>query len=271
MPTQREKAIRFRELHESPGSFIIPNPWDGSAKVLEGLGFPALATSSGACAGTLGRLDGQITRDEAMAHSRLIAEATNLPVSADLEDCFAEAPNDVAETIRMAAETGLVGASIEDTKKDREQPVYPFEVAVARVAAAAEAAHALAFPFILAARAQNFVRGIPDLDDTIRRLQAFEQAGADVLFAPGLPDIEAVRAVCQAVSKPVNFMVGVPGRSFPVADLTAAGVKRISLATSLWKASMTGMLAAVREIQEEGTFAYVETSVSARELAAYLK
>jgi len=271
MPTQLEKALRFRDLHSAPGSFIIPNPWDGaSAKVLEGLGFQALATSSGACAGTLGRRDGRITRDEALKHSQLIVESTNLPVSADLERCFADDPKQAAETIRLAAEVGLVGGSIEDSTGDREKPLYDFDDAVERVAAAAAVARSLRFPFMLAARAQNFVGGNPDLEDTIRRLQAFEKAGADVLFAPGLPDIESVRAVCQAVSKPVNFMVGVPGRSFPAADLTAAGVKRISLATSLWKAAMTGFMGATQEILEHGTFNYVDTSVSTRELAGYL-
>lgn len=271
MPTQSEKAARFRDLHSAPGSFLIPNPWDGaSTKILEALGFPALATSSGACAATLGRVDGRITRDEALAHALLIVENTSLPVSADLEKCFADDPKEAAETIRLAADAGLVGGSIEDTSDDPANPVFAFDLAVERVAAAAAVAKSLPFPFMLAARAQNFVRGKPDLDDTIRRLQAFERAGADVLFAPGLPDLEAVRKVCESVSRPVNFMVGMPGRSFSVAELTAAGVKRISLATSLYKASVTGFLAATTEILEHGTFGYVETSIPSRDLAAYL-
>lgn len=271
MPTQREKAIRFRELHEAPGSFIIPNPWDGaSAKILEGLGFPALATSSGACAGTLGRRDGRVTREEALDHARLIVENSSLPVSADLEKCFADDPNEAAETIRMAADVGLVGGSIEDSTGDPSNPLFAFDFAVERVAAAASVARSLPFPFTLAARAQNFVGGKPDLEDTIKRLQAFEKAGADVLFAPGLPDIDAVRAVCQSLSRPVNFMVGIPGRSFTVAELTAAGVKRISLATSLYKAAVTGLLAAAKETLERGTFTYVESSISTRDLGAYL-
>jgi 2-methylisocitrate lyase-like PEP mutase family enzyme len=271
MPTQREKAIRFRELHEAPASFIIPNPWDGaSAKILEGLGFPALATSSGACAGTLGRRDGRITREEALAHASLIVESSNLPVSADLEKCFADDPTEAAETIRMAADVGLVGGSIEDSTGDPSNPLFAFDFAVERVAAAAGVARSLPFPFMLAARAQNFVGGNPDLEDTIKRLQAFEKAGADVLFAPGLPDIDSVRKVCQSLSKPVNFMVGIPGRSFTVAELTAAGVKRISLATSLYKAAVTGFMAAAKETIERGTFTYVESSISTRDLGGYL-
>lgn len=272
MPTQAEKARIFQELHSAPGSFVIPNPWDGaSARILSALGFKALATSSGACAGTLGKRDGRITRDEALTHAALIVESTDLPVSADLERCFADDPREAAETIRLAAGVGLVGGSIEDSTGNPSKPLYGFEEAVERVAAAAAVARSLPFPFILAARGQNFVGGNPDLGDTVRRLRAFEKAGADVLFAPGLPDIEAVRTVCESVSKPVNFMVGMPGRSFPVDQLTAAGVKRISLATSLWKAALTGFLAATKEILEQGTFGYVETAVSSRELAAYLQ
>ena len=263
MPTQAEKARIFQELHSAPGSFVIPNPWDGaSARILSALGFKALATSSGACAGTLGKRDGRITRDEALTHAALIVESTDLPVSADLERCFAHDPREAAETIRLAAGVGLVGGSIEDSTGNPSKPLYGFDEAVERVAAAAGVARS---------RAQNFVGGNPDLGDTVRRLQAFEKAGADVLFAPGLPDIEAVRTVCESVSKPVNFMVGMPGRSFPVDQLTAAGVKRISLATSLWKAALTGFLAATKEILEQGTFGYVDTSVSSRELAAYLQ
>jgi 2-methylisocitrate lyase-like PEP mutase family enzyme len=270
-PTQAEKAEAFRRLHEEPGPFIIPNPWDGaSAKILERLGFKALATSSGAAAGTLGKRDGQVTREESIEHCRMIAASTSLPVSGDLERCFADDPKAAAETIRLAAEAGLVGGSIEDSTGDPEKPLFDFDFAVERVAAAVEVARSLPFSFTLAARAQNFVGGTPDLDDTIKRLQAFEKAGADVLFAPGLPDIEAVRAVCQSVSKPVNFMVGVPGRSFPMADLVDAGVKRISLATSLYKAAMTGFLGAINEVVEQGTFTYVDRSVPTRELNSYL-
>jgi 2-methylisocitrate lyase-like PEP mutase family enzyme len=265
--SQSDKATRFRALHEAPGGFVIPNPWDaGSARILAGLGFPALATSSGASAGTLGRRDGRVTRDEALAHARLIVSATNLPVSADLEKGFGDAPAVAAETIRLAADVGLVGGSIEDATGDRDRPLYDLGHAAERVAAAVEAARALPFPVTLTARAENFLRGHPDLDDTIERLRAFENAGADVLFAPGLPDLAAVRAVCAAVTKPVNFMVGIKGKSFTVAELQAAGVKRISLATSLYRAAMTGLLDAAREVKERGTFAYLDRALATPEL-----
>ena len=270
--TQVEKAVRFRALHEAPGAFVIPNPWDaGSARLLAGLGFAALATSSYASAGTLGRRDGRVTRDEALAMAGAIVEAADIPVAADLENGFGRAPETAAETIRMAAAVGLVGGSIEDATGDAAQPLFDFDYAVERVAAAAGAAHALPFPFTLTARTENFVHGRPDLDDTIRRLQAFEKAGADVLFAPGLPDLDAVCAVCRAVSKPVNFMVGLKGRSFSVAELTAAGVKRISLAASLYRAAMTGLLRAAREVKEAGTFGYTESTLSSAELYEFLR
>ena len=270
--SQRDKAGRFRALHEAPGAFVIPNPWDaGSARVLAALGFEALATSSGASAGTLGRRDGKVTREEALAHARAIVAATDLPVSADLEKGFGDAPAVAAETIRLAAGVGLVGGSIEDATGDKDKPLYDVGLAVERVAAAAQAAHALPFPFILTARAENFLRGNPSLDDTIKRLQAFEKAGADVLFAPGLPDLEAVRAVCAAVSKPVNFMVGIRGKSFTVAELRAAGVKRISLATSLYREAMSGLVAAAREVKDKGTFSYLDSSLTTPELNAFMQ
>jgi 2-methylisocitrate lyase-like PEP mutase family enzyme len=254
--TQDDKARAFRAMHQGP-CFVMPNPWDaGSARVLAGMGFAALATSSGAAAGVLGRRDGEISRDEALAHARAIVDATDLPVAADLENGFGDDPDDVALTIRLAAEVGLVGGSIEDARNDRR--LYPLSQAVERVAAAADAARALPFPFTLTARAENFLRGNPDLDDTLVRLQAYEKAGADVLFAPALPDLAAVRAVCAAVGKPVNFMVGMKGRSFSVAELQAAGVRRISLATSLYRAAMAGLLQAASEVREQGTFGYVD-------------
>ncbi|MGQ0549073.1 MAG: isocitrate lyase/PEP mutase family protein [Armatimonadota bacterium] len=259
--TQRDKATRFKALHQGPGAFVIPNPWDaGSARLLAGLGFQALATSSGASAGVLGRRDGQVTREEALAHARAIVAATDLPVSADLEKGFGDAPAVAAETIRLAAEAGLVGGSIEDATGDKDKPLYDIGHATERVQAAAEAARALPFSFILTARTENFLRGNPDLEDTINRLQAFERAGADVLFAPGLPDLTSVGAVCSAVSKPVNFMVGIKGKSFSVAELEAAGVRRISLATSLYRAAMSGLLEAAREVKEKGTFGYLDHS-----------
>jgi 2-methylisocitrate lyase-like PEP mutase family enzyme len=270
--SQSDKATRFRALHQAPGAFVIPNPWDaGSARMLAALGFQALATSSGASAGILGRRDGQVTRDEALAQARAIVGATDLPVAADLEKGFGDAPEVAAETIRLAGIVGLVGGSIEDATGDRDRPLYDIGQATERVAAAVEAARALPFPFTLTARAENFLRGNPNLDDTIKRLQAFEKAGADVLFAPGLPDLAAVRAVCAAVSKPFNFMVGIKGKSFTVAELETAGVKRISLATSLYRAAMTGLLDAAREVKDKGTFGYLDRSIATPDLNAFMQ
>ena len=256
--SQAQKGGQFAALHQS-GCFIIPNPWDaGSARLLADLGYLALATSSGAAAGVLGRKDGEISRNECMAHARAIVSATGLPVAADLENGFGDAPADAARTIRRAIDAGLVGGSIEDSSGIKERKIYDFNHAVERVAAAAEAAHEQTFPFTFTARCENFLRGKPDLDDTIRRLQAYEKAGADVLFAPALPNIEAVRLVCQSLSKPFNFMAGIKGKSFSVAELEAAGVRRISLATSLYRAAMAGMRAAAGEVKEHGTFGYLD-------------
>lgn len=272
MRTQAEKAMSFVELHKGPKAFVIPNPWDGgSARILEGLGFQALATSSGACAGTFGRRDGRVTREEALAHAKLICSVTDLPVAADLEKGFGDAPADAAETIRLAAGVGLVGGSIEDATGNKDQPLFAFDHAVERVAAAVKAARALPFPFTLTARSENFLRGNPDLADTIKRLQAFEQAGADVLFSPGLPDLASVKAVCAALKKPFNFMVGIRGKSFSVAELEAAGVRRISLATSLYRTAMSGMIAAASEVKERGTFGYLDRSVTTPDMYSYLK
>jgi 2-methylisocitrate lyase-like PEP mutase family enzyme len=270
-PSQHDKALRFRQLHQGPRAFVIANPWDaGSARILAGLGFDALATSSGASANTLGRRDGEVSRDEALAHALAIVNAVDLPVSADLEKGFGDAPEDAAETIRQAAEVGLVGGSIEDATGRDDKPLYDLGHAMERVAAAAAAARSLPFPFTLTARAENYLRGRPDLEDTIRRLQAFEEAGADVLFAPGLPDLAAVRAVCDSVTKPVNFMAGIRGKSFSVAELERAGVRRISLATSLYRAAMTGLLEAAREVREKGTFDYLDRAVASAELGRYM-
>jgi len=263
MPTtQLQKAERFRALHLERRAFVIPNAWDiVSARMLASFGFQALATSSGAMAATFGRRDGKVTREDALAHCRAIVDATDLPVSADLQKGFADAPNQVAETIRLAASVGLVGGSIEDSSGDPSQPIYDIKLATERVAAAARAARELPFPFTLTARAENFLNNRSDLSDTIARLQAYEQAGADVLFAPGLPDLAAVQAVCQAVTKPVNFMVGIKGRSFTVAALEHCGVRRISLATSLYRAAMTGLYDAALEVKERGTFDYLNSSL----------
>ncbi len=268
--TQSQKAAEFHNLHTRRRSFIMPNPWDaGSARMLAGMGFRALATSSGAAAGVLGRRDGNISRDEALAHARAIVTATNLPVSADLEKGFGDEPQAVAETIRMAAEIGLVGASIEDFTGSKDKPFYDLGLAVERIAAASRMVKVLPFPFTLTARAENYLRGNPDLEATIARLQAYEKAGADVLFAPGLPDLKAVQAVCAAVTKPVNFMVGIRGKSFSVADLEAAGVQRISLAASLYRAAMTGLFEAAREIKDSGTFSYLDRSLTSAEINDY--
>lgn len=265
--SQIDKANRFRTLHEAPGVFVIPNPWDvPSARLLAGLGFPALATSSAAAANTFGRKDGELTREEALAHARLLVSATNLPVSADLEDGFGEEPAAVADTIRLGANAGLVGCTIEDSTGNPERPLYEFQLAVDRIAAASQAARALPFPFTLTARAHNLLYPNPSLDETIRRLQAFEKAGADVLFAPGLPDLAAVKTLCASVSKPVNFMVGIKGKSFSVAELGTAGVKRISLATSLYRAAMTGLLEAASEVKSTGQFTFLERSLATPEL-----
>ena len=271
-PTQKEKARAFRALHDNPHAWVIPNPWDGaSARILAASGFKALTTSSGAAAATRGRRDGRLTRDEVLAHCRVIVAATAVPVAADLENGFGEEPATVAETIRLAADAGLVGGSIEDATGNPRAPVFDLGKAADRVAAAADAARRTPCGFVLTARAENYLHGRLDLDDTIRRLQAYELAGADVLFAPGLPDLDAVRTVCQAVTRPVNFMIGMRGKSFPLAALDAAGVRRVSLATSLYRAALTGFLAAVREIQEESSFDYVNTSLTTPDIAAFLE
>jgi 2-methylisocitrate lyase-like PEP mutase family enzyme len=270
--TQSDKAARFRTLHEGPGAFVIPNPWDaGSARVLAALGFQALATSSGAQAGVLGRRDGKVNRDEALAHCKAIVEATDLPVSADLEKCFADDPKQAAETIRLAAGVGLIGGSIEDATGDPGRPLFDLGQATERVAAAVQVARGLGFPFTLTARTESFLRGNPDLDDVIRRLQAFEKAGADVLMAPGLPDLAAVKAVCGALSKPVNFMAGIKGKSFSVAELQAAGVRRISLATSLYRTAMSALVDAAREVKDKGTLGYIDRGLPSAELAAFMQ
>jgi 2-methylisocitrate lyase-like PEP mutase family enzyme len=268
--SQVEKANRFRALHER--CFVIANAWDaGSARILAGVGFAALATSSGAAAGMLGRRDGAITRDESIAHARAVLEAVDLPVSADLEKGFGDTPDDAALTIRRAGEIGLVGGSIEDATGNPQKPLYDAGLARERIVAAVAAARAMPFPFTLTARAEGFLRGNPDLDDVIRRLQSFEAAGADVLMAPGLPDLASVRAVCAALSKPFNFMAGIPGKSFTVAELEAAGVRRISLATSLYRTAMAGLLNAAREVKDKGTLDYVNTAMTTSALNAFMQ
>src|SRR5215469_1778365 len=270
--TQTHKAKQFRALHAAPEAFVIANVWDGgSARMMAALGFAALATSSGASAGSAGSPRWRVTREEALVQARVICGATDLPVSADLEKGFGDAPEVVAETIRLAAGAGLVGCSIEDASGNPDAPIFDLGHATERVAAAAAAVRALPFPFTLTGRTENFLRGRPDLDDTIKRLKAYEVAGADALMAPGLPDLEAVRAVCAATEKPFNFMVGIKDKSFTVAELAAAGVKRISLATSLYRAAMTGLLNAAKEVREQGTFGYIDTSLATPEMNAFLR
>jgi 2-methylisocitrate lyase-like PEP mutase family enzyme len=267
--SQAEKGKAFRALHEH-GTFIIPNPWDvGSARILTALGFAALATTSAGFAWSIGRRDGAVTREEALAHCRDLVAATHLPVSADLENCFGDAPEFVAETIRLAAATGLVGCSVEDATGDRAKPIYDAGLATERVAAAVAAARALPFPFTLTARAENFLHGRPDLDDTIKRLQAFERAGADVLYAPGLRDIETVRTVCASVGKPVNVLAGAKGLS--LAALAAAGVRRVSVGGLLSRAALGALIRAGREIKEHGTFTFAEEAASFAEINGYME
>jgi 2-methylisocitrate lyase-like PEP mutase family enzyme len=271
MTERAEKTRVFRDLHERIGAFVIPNPWDaGSARILTALGFEALATTSAGFAYSIGRRDSAaaLSRDSLLGNARAIVEATPLPVSADLEDGFGAAPETCAETIALAAEAGLAGGSIEDATGDPANPIFSFAAAVERVAAAAEAARR--HDFVLTARAENFLHGRPDLDDTIRRLQAFEQAGADVLYAPGLPDLEAIRRVCAAVTKPVNVVMGLAGRAYSVSDLQAAGVKRISVGGSFARAALGALVRAAREVKDHGTFGYAAEAMPAREAESYM-
>jgi len=247
-------------LHTRPGLFAIPNPWDaGSAKILATLGFEALATTSAGFAFSLGKPDAEraISRSETLANARSIVDATKLPVSADLENGFGDDPETCAETIRLAAETGLVGGSIEDATGRADDPIYPFALSVERVAAAVQAARALPFPFVLTARAENLINGRPDLNDTIHRLEAFAAAGADVLYAPGLRSRDDIAAVVKAVApKPVNVVMGLSGPRFSLDELAALGVKRVSLGSSLARAAYGAFLDAAREIRDAGTFTF---------------
>jgi 2-methylisocitrate lyase-like PEP mutase family enzyme len=269
--TRQEKFNVLRTLHERPGAFIIPNPWDaGSAKILAALGFEALATTSAGCAFSRGYLDSapEMTRDVILQNAREIVEATPLPVSADLQNGFGHSPDTCAETIRLAAIVGLAGGSIEDSTGDPQNPIYDFQLATERVAAAAEGAHAS--QFLLTARAENFLHGRPDLDDTIQRLQSFSKAGADVLYAPGLSSLEAIRAVCASVSKPVNVVMGLVGVTCSVEELAAAGVRRISVGGSFARAALGGLVRAAREVQEKGTFTYAADALASAEVKRYL-
>ena len=250
---------RFQQLHADPGIFVIPNPWDaGSARILTALKFQALATTSAGFAFSIGRKDmgGGVTREETLANAKSIVDATHLPVSADLQNGFGDEPRDCAATITLAAKTGLVGGSIEDATGNRERPIYDFQLAVERIQAAKEAAASL--PFVLTARAENYLWGQSDLDDTIRRLQAYSEAGADVLYAPGLPTLGAIREVCTAIEKPVNVVMGLRGPAWSLEQLQDAGVKRVSVGGSFARAALTGLLHAAREVKERGAFTYAE-------------
>lgn len=254
---QRAKAEAFKALHERQKLFIIPNPWDGaSAKLLASMGFEALATTSAGLAFVLGKPDGGVTREQSLWNAKLIVDSVDVPVAGDLENGFGHTPEDAAEAIRQAATVGLVGASIEDATGDAGDPIYEFNHAVERVEAAAEAAHALDFPFTFVARAEGLLWGRPDLDEIVRRLQAFEKAGADVLFAPGLATIEAVRTVVQSVTKPVNVVRGGPGLS--IAELEAAGVRRVSVGGGFSRVALTALKNAGTELRDAGTFGWAK-------------
>jgi 2-methylisocitrate lyase-like PEP mutase family enzyme len=265
MDVQTLRAEAFKALHERDGAFVMPNPWDaGSAKLLASLGFEALATTSAGLAFSLGRPDaeGALSLDETLANAGVIVDATPLPVAADLENGFGDLPEDCAQTILRAAETGLVGGSIEDASGRAEAPIYDFELAVARVRAAVQAARSLPFPFTLCARAENLLHGRMDLDDTILRLQAFAEAGADVLYAPGLRSVVEVRAVVQAVApKPVNVLMGLAGVPLSVNQLQDLGVRRISVGSSLARAALGAFQRAALEIRDQGTFSYGEQAM----------
>lgn len=264
-PRQTEQAIVLQKLHNSPGIFVIPNPWDaGSAKILASLGFKALATTSAGMSFSIGKPDGDgvVSLEEALENVRAIAEATSLPVSADLENGYGDDPEFCASTIVKAAEAGAVGGSIEDATGRREDPIYPLDLSVQRIRAAVKAARSLPFPFTLTARAENLIHGRPDLPDTIRRLVAFAEAGADVLFAPGLKTREEIEAVVKAVApKPVNIVMGLSQANFTLEELGSLGVKRISLGSALIRAAYGGFLSAAQEVFQKGTFSFAQTAM----------
>jgi len=263
-PRQTEQAIALQKLHSSPGIFVIPNPWDaGSAKILASLGFKALATTSAGMSFSIGKPDGDgvVSLDEALKNVRTIAEATSLPVSADLENGYGDDPEFCASTIIKAAEAGAVGGSIEDATGRREDPIYPFELSVQRIKAAVKAARSLPFPFTLSARAENLIHDRPDLPDTIRRLVAFAEAGADVLFAPGLKTREEIEAVVRAVApKPVNVVMGLSQGNFTLEELGSLGVRRVSLGSALIRAAYGGFIRAAEEISQKGSFSFAQTA-----------
>lgn len=270
MRKQAEKAAAFEALHKAPGAFVIPNPWDiGSARMLAALGFKALTTTSAGYARSIGVTDYKAGRDHVIAHCRELAAATDLPLAADLENGFGHAPQDCADTIRLGAEAGLVGGSIEDASGDPAAPIYDMAHAADRIRAAAEAARALPYKFMLVGRAENHLHGRTDLADTITRLQAYQEAGADVLFAPGLATAEDIRTVCSALDRPLNIMRGPRNAMLTVEELAALGVKRISLGGMLQMAAMTGFIAAAKEAAS-GSFSFVKTLASGAEVDGLL-
>jgi 2-methylisocitrate lyase-like PEP mutase family enzyme len=268
MSTQTEKGQVFRALHQRDHAFIIPNPWDiGTARMLAHLGFEALASTSAGYAFSMGLLDGAVGREAMIAHVSALTSATDLPVSADLENGFADAPEVVAETIRLAAAAGVVGGSIEDATGRKEQPIYEQALAAERVRAAAESARALGFPFTLTARAENYINGRPDLRDTIQRLQAYQEAGADVLYAPGLTSKDDIATLVRSVDRPVNVLMGLPGSSLTLAALSAIGVRRVSVGSALARAALGAFLRAAREMHQNGSFGFAEHAASSREIS----
>jgi 2-methylisocitrate lyase-like PEP mutase family enzyme len=271
LPTQSEKALAFRALHERKSAFVIPNPWDiGTARLLAATGFEALATTSAGYAFSIGRTDNAVGRDAMLKHIGELAAATDLPLSTDLENGFGDAPETAAETIRLAAQAGAVGGSIEDATERADDPIYDIGFAAERVRAAAEAAHALAFPFTFTARAENYLHGRPDLHDTIKRLQAFQEAGADVLYAPGLATRDDIAAVVSSVDRPVNVIMGLRGLQFTVAELSALGVRRISVGSSLTRTALGAFLRAAREIREKGTFTFAAEAATMAEISGMM-
>ncbi|HJP23129.1 MAG TPA: isocitrate lyase/phosphoenolpyruvate mutase family protein [Alphaproteobacteria bacterium] len=268
---QHSKAKALAALHDGPETFVIPNPWDiGSTRILTGMGFKALATTSVGYAFSRGRLDSTIGRDEMLGHAAEIVAATHLPVSADLENGYGDAPEEAGETIRLAAGTGLVGASIEDFSGGRDGIIYDFSLAVERIEAAVAAARQQDFCFALTARSENFIRGRPDLDDTIKRLVAFEAAGADVLYAPGLPNLDAIRTVCQALEKPVNVVMGISGSDMTTAQLAEAGVRRISLGGALARSALGAFMAAAEEIQA-GSYSFIDNAAPFADITPHMR
>jgi len=269
MQTQAEKAETFRALHHRDHAFIIPNPWDvGTARLLETLGFEALATTSAGFAFSIGTPDGAVGREQMLAHAAQIAAATDLPVSADLENCYADDPGGAADTVRLAAKAGLAGCSVEDVPEGRGRGPYELSLAAERVRAAAEAAHSMPFPFTLTARAENFILERPDLRDTITRLQVFQEAGADVLFAPGLKTREEIVAVVRSVARPVNVIMGLQGVQLNLDELSEMGVKRISVGSALSRAALSTFYRAAREMKERKTFTFAEDALKGGELNA---